>query len=410
MGALGCSSKTPGISPAAPPITVSTAKMEVQKKASETAFPASVRSRRQAVLATRLPGRILYLPAEEGDIVAAGSCMVQVDTSDLEARAEQAEAGRASARAARDQAEAGMERSRRAVAQSEVQLKRLANQRQEADARLQLAQKEEQRYQGLAREGAVPRQRADQALAELQIARSRLKQLQAQITSAQVAIWQSQAGVAEARSSLARSQVGIREAEAGLRVAASDLSYGRILAPFRAVVIEKNAWQGELNTPGRPLLKLQDLDQLEVTLSLPESRLEQVRKGQLLTAEIPSLKRKVQLRVGQIVASTDPATHSFLVRLSLLDPPRQLLPGTFVRVALPESPRRLLVLPEAALVRRGQLEGVFVVSQGVAEFRLIQLGQSVTGGREVLSGLQAGEEIVLKPGETLHDGQKVEPQ
>ena len=411
LWAAGCSGSHPGESATAgAPAVVKTAAVQSRQVQAETSFPATVRSRRQAVLATKLPGRIVYLQAEEGDILSAGSVVAQIDISDLQARTQQAEAGRESAVAARGQSQAGLDQSRQAVAQSQAQLQTLLNQRQEANARLQLAQKDEERYRGLAKEGAVPRQRADQALAEFQVARSRVQQLEAQIASARVGIRQSQAGVNQAQSTLARSQAGISEAEAGVQVAASDLSYGTVRAPFRGVVIEKNAWQGELNTPGRPLLKLQDLDQLEVALSLPESHLEEVRPGLTLTGEIPSLKRKTHLKVRQLVAATDPSTHSLVVRLSLLDAPRQLLPGTFLRVDLPQKARAMLLLPEAALVQRGQLEGVFVVAQGVAEFRLLQLGQHFSDGREVLSGLQAGEQVVLQPGETLRDGQKVEPQ
>lgn len=410
MAGCGKSHAPATATPSGPAVSVNTATLQSHKVTGDTSFPASVRSRRQAVLATKLPGRILYLQAEEGDVLSAGSVAVEIDTSDLLARTQQAQAGRESAVAARGQSEAGLQQSQQAVAQSQAQLKTLLNQRQEANARLQLAQKDELRYRGLAQEGAIPRQRADQALADLQVAQSRVQQLQAQINSAQVGIRQSQAGVSQAQSALVRTQAGISEAEAGVQVAASDLSYGTIRAPFRGVVVEKSAWQGELNTPGRPLLKLQDLDQLEVTLNLPESRLEQVQQGQLLAAEVPSLKRKLQLKVRQIVAATDPSTRSFTVRLSLLDSPRQLLPGTFVRVSLPEPSRALLVLPEAAIAQRGQLEGAFVISQGLAEFRLLQLGKHLSDGREVLSGVQAGEEVVLKPSDTLQDGQKVQTQ
>ncbi|MBS2034511.1 efflux RND transporter periplasmic adaptor subunit [bacterium] len=408
----GCTKSHPGngLTPPAPPVSVKTKTIQPRQLVGETSFPGSVRSRRQAVLATKLPGRILYLQAEEGDILSAGSVAVQIDTSDLQARTLQAEAGRVSALAARGQSEAGLQQSEQAVAQSQAQLKTLINQRQEASARLQLAQKEELRYRGLAQEGAIPRQRADQALTELQVAQSRAQQLQAQIASAQVGIRQSQAGVTQARSALERSQAGISEAEAGIQLAASDLSYGTIRAPFRGVVVEKSAWQGELNTPGRPLLKLQDLDQLEVSLNLPESRLEHVQHGQILQAEVPSLKRKLQLKVRQIVAATDPSTRSFSVRLSLLDNPPRLLPGTFVKVSLPDPSRALLILPEAAIAERGQLEGAFVVSQGQVEFRLLQLGGRLNDGREILSGLQAGEEVILGPSESLQDGQKVQIQ
>lgn len=405
---VGCSHQP--LNPKANPVTplnVRTAKVELFQVGAETDYPATVKSRRQAVLATKVPGRITYLQAEEGDLLSAGSVVVEVDVTDLEARTSQAVAGRDSALAALQQSQAGYEQSRQSVAQAQAQWRRLLDQRSEASARLELARKDEQRYRFLANEGAVPRQRADQAATELRVAQSRVEQLQSQISAAQVGIRQSQAGVAQARSTMQRSQAGIREAEAGIRASSSDLDYGTVRAPFRGVVIEKLAYQGELNTPGRPLLKIQDLDRLEVSLTLPEARLEEVRPGLALSAQVPSSNQKLQLKVRQVILSADAASHSFEVRLSVLHSPKRLLPGTFVRVQLPQSPRPLLILPEKALVERGQLEGAFVVAQGAAEFRLLQLGKTLASGREVLSGLQAGEQVVLDPPESLQDGQPV---
>lgn len=404
----GCS-RAPGLAPtgSASPLAVHLASVEARSLQSVTSYPGTVKSRRQAVLATKLPGRITFLQAEEGDTVSAGSVVVQVDVSDLEARTAQAAAGRDSALAGLQQSQAGLQQSQQAVDQARAQWSTLLDQRAEASARLELARKDEQRYRSLAREGAIPRQRADQAVTELRVAESRMEQLKGQIAGAQVGIRQSQAGVAQARSTIARSQAGISEAEAGIRAASSDLDYGTVRAPFRGVVVEKNAYQGELNTPGRPLLKIQDLDRLEVALTLPEALLEQVHAGGLLKAQIPSLNRKLELKVRQVIASADPATRSFEVRLTLLQPPPQLLPGTFVKVLLPQPARSLLVVPGRALVTRGQLEGVFVVAAGKAEFRLLQLGATFPEGREVLSGLQPAEQVVLDPPEALLDGQKV---
>lgn len=401
---MGCGRSVPtGSSSPTAAVAVSAVTVVEQKQAGQSLYPGTVKARRQAILATKLPGRITFLKVEEGDMVAAGSLVAEVDVSDLEARAQQAVAGRDSATAALQQSQAGFTQSQQGVAQARSQLNALVQQQSEAQARLELARKDEQRFRGLAQEGAVPRQRAEQALTELKVAQSRMAQLQGQILSSRVSIRQSQAGVAVAQSTVARSQAGISEAQASILASQSDLAYGRVLAPFRGVVVEKNAFEGELNTPGRPLVKLQDLDSLEVSLVLPESLLEQVQPGTQLKAEAPALHQKLDLKVRQIVASTDPASRSVEVRLALSHAPRQLFPGSFVRVSIPQPARSRLVLPPGVLVQRGQLDGVFVVSQGQAEFRLVQMGAA----GEVLSGLEAGEQVISAPPETLQDGQKV---
>jgi multidrug efflux pump subunit AcrA (membrane-fusion protein) len=370
-----------------------------------------VKARRQAVLSTKLAGKISFLQVEEGDVVPAGGLVAQIDVSDLVARTDQARAGRDSAVAGLAQTEAGYRQAQQGVSQARAQLEALTKQRGEAQAQLELARKDFERYQILAGEGAVPRQEADRASSGLKVAQSRMEQLTSQIAAARIAIDQSQTGVSQAQSSISRSKAGISEAEAGITAASSDLGYGEVKAPFRGVVVEKNAYQGELNTPGRPLLKLQDLDSLEVSLALPESALESVQPGALLSATVPSLNRKLTLKVRQVIASTDPTSRTFEVRLAMVTPADGLFPGAFVRVSVPQPAREALVLPLKAVVTRGQLEGAFVVdSQNTAEFRLLQLGSPLGDGREVLSGLQAGERVVMEPGEGLRDGQKVSPR
>lgn len=392
----------------AAPLAVRLLTVHSRRLTGESSYSGTIKARRQAVLSTKLPGRITFLKVEEGDLVSAGSVVAEVDVADLLARTGQAVAGRDSARAGLQQTRAGYSQALESVAQARAQLKTLRAQRGEAAARLELARKDQQRYRSLAEQGAIPRQRADQALSELRVAESKVSQLHSQIAAAEVGIRQSLAGVNEARSQINRAYAGIQEAEAGIQASASDLAYGRVVAPFRGVVVEKTAYQGELNTPGRPLLKIQDLDSLEVSLALPESALEQVQPGSRLKAQVPSLKTTVELKVRQIVASTDPASRTVEVRLSLLQSPPRLFPGTFVRVALAQPARQALVLPLGAIVTRGQLEGAFVVNaNSVAEFRLLQLGSPLADGREVLSGLEANETVVATPPEAMQDGQKV---
>lgn len=410
-GLAGCQQHSPKeASPgsSASPLSVQVIRLEPKATPRTVAYSGTVRARREAVLSTKLAGRIQYLQAEEGDVVSAGSVVAEIDVSDLVARTEQAEAGRNSAVAALAQTEAGYQQALAGVVQAEAQWKAVAQQQSEVQARLALAEKDYQRYQMLAKEGAIPRQRADQALSELQVIRSKQLQLRSQMTAAQVGIREAQAGVSLSRSGMNRSQAGIAEAEASVRASSSDLQYGKVLAPFRGVVVQKNAYQGELNTPGRALLKIQDLNSLEVSLTLPEAALERVQPGKELSAELPGSKQHCQVQVRQVVASTDPTSRTVEARLRFLQTPPRVFPGAFVRVTLSETSPPRNLLPVAAVATRGQLEGAFVVAgDSSVEFRLLQLGEREGDSREVLSGLNGGEQVVLSPPEGLRDGQKV---
>jgi HlyD family secretion protein len=81
--------------------------------------------------------------------------------------------------------------------------------------------------------------------------------------------------------------------------------------------------------------------------------------------------------------------------------------GSFARVVFRGAPRRALVVPTAAIRRHGQVSSVFVVEDGVARLRLIQVGASSPPGTEVLAGLDAGESVVVSPLERLADGARV---
>jgi hypothetical protein len=81
--------------------------------------------------------------------------------------------------------------------------------------------------------------------------------------------------------------------------------------------------------------------------------------------------------------------------------------GTFARVVFRGAPRRALLVPAHAIQRHGQVSSVYVVRDGVATLRLVQLGTASSEGVEVLAGLDAGESIVISPLTRLVDGAPV---
>jgi hypothetical protein len=81
--------------------------------------------------------------------------------------------------------------------------------------------------------------------------------------------------------------------------------------------------------------------------------------------------------------------------------------GTFARAVFRGAPRRVLVVPPAAIQRHGQVSSVYVVRDGVARLRLVQAGPGTAAGVEILAGLDAGELVVTAPMTRMADGAKV---
>jgi RND family efflux transporter MFP subunit len=200
-----------------------------------------------------------------------------------------------------------------------------------------------------------------------------------------------------AQANLERLRQAQHEAEA-------NLSYAVIRSPFDGVVIDKLSETGELAAPGKPLLTMYQQDRLWLEASVPEEQLGRISIGRAYPVRIDALKRTLHGRVAEIVPSSDPATRTVLVRVRL-ENPRDLVPGMFGRLLIPEAPQRVLLIPAPAVRRAGQLTTVDVVQDGRVERRTVQLGRAVGDKIEVLSGLAPGEVIVAETAEATTTGQ-----
>jgi len=115
-------------------------------------------------------------------------------------------------------------------------------------------------------------------------------------------------------------------------------------------------------------------------------------------------------RVVQIVPAADPGSRSFLVKVELAADTR-LRSGLFGRAQFSRGNRPSLLIPQTAVVERGQLQGVYVLDQNkVASLRYVTLGKTTGAEVEVLAGLQEGERLVAKPGDLDLNGKRIEAQ
>jgi multidrug efflux pump subunit AcrA (membrane-fusion protein) len=145
--------------------------------------------------------------------------------------------------------------------------------------------------------------------------------------------------------------------------------------------------------------------------SINESDLSLVRIGQLVPVLVDVFGTEVlKGKVVQIVPAADPGSRSFLIKVDL-PPDSRLRSGLFGRVQFSRGERRTLLVPQTAIVQRGQLQGVFLLDQNkVAALHYITLGKTTQKQIEVLAGLQAGDWLVATPGTLEFDGKRIEAQ
>ncbi len=198
-----------------------------------------------------------------------------------------------------------------------------------------------------------------------------------------------------------------RVAQANVREARSILDYARVRAPFDGVITQKMADVGDLATPGRPLVQLEDPSRHRLEVAVSEALSRFVGVGATIPVVLSAFDERFDATVAEIAPATDPNSRTLLVKLDL---PAQkgLKTGQFGRAFVPTGRTRVIQLPTSAVVQRGQLELVFVVDGEVAKMRLVKTGKRIGDRVEVVSGIESGETVVTEGAEILVDGQTLE--
>jgi RND family efflux transporter MFP subunit len=290
--------------------------------------------------------------------VRAGQVLVVLDASDLDAQA----------RGARAAAEAAAQSSTAAEAEA-----------RSAQASLALARATHERVLSLQSTGSATRQELDEATAALHAAEAR-------------------AASAAARVLEAGSNVG--RAQAASDAAGAADAFTRITAPFDGLVSEKLVDPGAMASPGTPLLRIEDTSDFRLEVRMDESRAAHVVTGAAVAVFFDA-GPPVTGTVSEISRAVEADARAFLVKIALPETPG-LRSGMFGRARFQGPVRQVLTAPAEAIVRRGQMASVFVVENGVARLRLVNVS-----GTEVLAGLTTGDVVIVGPPPDLVDGRRV---
>jgi RND family efflux transporter MFP subunit len=191
-----------------------------------------------------------------------------------------------------------------------------------------------------------------------------------------------------------------------LKEAEAMLGYTKVIAPFDGVVTRQVADVGDLAAPGKPIVEMENPRALRFEADVPESLIAHMIVGAKLAVRIGAAPAAIEGVVVELAPVADPASRTFLVKLDLHST-EGLRSGQFGRVLVPIGATRSIHLPYSALVVRGQLETVFVVEKQHALLRIVRTGKRTHTEVELLSGIVAGESVVIEGAEQLRDGQPV---
>lgn len=361
----GCgSAEKPGGTTAATVSGVSLETIHLQTLPDTYEAVGTIRSATTSTVGAELSGTVREIRVKPGDRVKRGDVLALLD--DRSPRAQLAAA------------EAGVAESKAGLAEADEAL-------QAATADRKLAEVTYRRYQDLLAKTSATQQEFDSAEARYKSA-----------------VANQAAAEARKRQMEARGQ----QAQSQQESAETVFSYSRIVSPTDGVVTGKLVDAGTLVMPGTPIFTVEDTAHYRLEASVPEELLPKVRQDQ----QVPVRTARGQFRgsVAEVVPAADPGSRTFLVKLALPSP-CPCRSGEYGKAAFPVGERKALAVPRAAVVERGQLEGIYVVdSRGIAEYRLVKTGKPFGDRIEILSGASEGDRVATSLLDRLSDGVRVE--
>lgn len=379
---------------------------------------------RSAEVVPRISGRVVRVLVEDGDRVAAGQALVELDASDQRNDLAQTEAAVAAAEARLAALEKGQRPQERQVvfnafAQAQNQVKAAETQVALAQASLRVAEDNLRRYEQLLRDGAVSQSQVDQARLQYEQARAQMQAAQTQLEIAKTAVdsarqqWDmSVTGAREEDLRASRAQVA--QARAVAAVARQRLAYMTIRAPFAGRVTGVTASVGDYmvsgDFPGRSGVVAQVYDEraLDVEVRISERDIGLVKLGQAAVLRLEGAPDAAVEAVVRIISpAADAASRSAAVRLRLKDGGPSAVPGTFARGEIVVERRAGVLLAPRVAITGGDKPVIRVVANGTVQVRPVTLGFAQGDRIEVQSGVSAGEEVVVLGPETLAAGTKV---
>lgn len=235
---------------------------------------------------------------------------------------------------------------------------------------------------------------------------------EAQRKSAQAVIVEATAGKEQALSAKTQAESAKKQADAtyksaiiGKKQAELALAKTKLKAPISGVVLQKLADKGELANPGMPIYQIGRTDQLKVMLPVPDTEINEWKVGDQISISLYDAER-----IGK-VTKINPTTNagSGTVGVEVVIPNKKLdwIPGQVVKANRTTNANKGIVVPIGAVLSSGSEPYVFKVLDGHAVKTAVETGSLVDNKIHIVKGLEEGEEIVVRGGELLLDGDPV---
>lgn len=372
----------------------------------------------QTDVAPAVGGKIVAVNFDIGSYVQKGSVLVQLDDRDARIRLEQAQAQVAQAQSQVAQFRANVEQAQANVRQVQARLGLNGNDAfnvnniaevRVAKTTLDLAEVQLRRNERLIESGDVSRSQYDQIKAQRDQARS---QYEATLNTTQqsfAGIRTAQAAVAQAQAQVTTGQRAVQAAQTQVDAANKAINDAVIYAPISGSILERNADLGEFVATTGKIATIVRTNPLRARIDVPEQSIGNVRVGQavsLSTSAYP--ERQFSGTIARIIPGLNATSRTLTAEAEVNNADGLLKPGQFATVQILLSKKRTAVMvPIRAVRQEGTTNRVFVINNGRAEERLVQIGETENDLVEVIGNLKLDEKVAVNNLESLFDGVQI---
>ena len=235
---------------------------------------------------------------------------------------------------------------------------------------------------------------------------------------------QAQIQLADAKTNFARMDElykvgGVSKAQweqAKSAVDQAKLTYGNaaentvLRSPISGFVTAKNYDNGDMTSPQLPVVVIQQIAPIKAVIGVSEQYYSFLKKGAAATLSVDALGEETFSGVvTNIFPTLDPVTHTVSTEIEVANKDLKLRPGMYARVHLDFGTKEALTVPDKAIVRQAGSGAryVYVFSGGKAVYRAVELGQQQGDLYEVVSGLNAGDQVITSAPSNLKNGLSV---
>jgi HlyD family secretion protein len=346
----------------------------------------------EAAIVPKISAPVSEFYVQRGSVVHAGELLAKLESKDLEAAVAENQGNYEQAQAAYQAAVNSDVPENLQKAELDVKASRQA---------LAAAQKVYDSNQTLYSQGAIPHK-------QLEDSGVTLTQAQNQFDIAQKHLQALQKFTSE--DALKSAQGQLRAAQGRYEAARAQLSYAEIRSPIDGVVTERPLYPGEMVTPGSTLLTVMDLSRVVARAHLTADQAALVKAGDSATLTAPGLSEPVAGKVALVSPAVDPGSTTVQVWVEAENRGGELKVGSTVHVTVvAETAKDALLIPRAALLTAddGATSVMVVGADNVAHQTAVTTGIKQGDEVQILSGLEAGQKVVMEGAFALPDGTKV---